>query len=145
MPYISGAASVSRVVDHITQMKPTRLTLSILLALSVLLSGCTFLLHPINRAFARHSNPIAGWHWSSLVNLQNNKAISEDYQDYIMRFPTKVRNRIGGIHFFEDGTGKHAVTIGEYSNGTEWTHVLIYDRNDKRIDVIKYVSGYYMS
>jgi hypothetical protein len=127
-------------------MKPTRFTICILLAVSILSSGCTSLLHPINSTFARHSNPIAGWKscWSQDPEKLA-KAIRDDYQDYIQKLPQKVRNRIGPIQLFEDGTGKYAVTIAVDSKGTEWTHVLIYDRANKRVEVIKYVSGHYMS
>jgi hypothetical protein len=90
-------------------------------------------------------DPLAGWHFSSLNNLQNNKAISDDYQAYINNLPTKLRNGVGPMQYFEDGTGQHAVLIEIAQNGTDWAHVLIYDKDDKRIKVIKYVSGHYRS
>ena len=102
-----------------------------------------FVLHPINYTFARHSNPIAGWQPSSLVKLKKNQTINADYQDYIEKLPPKVRNYVGGVSFFQDGTGRHAVQVGVSMNGTHWQHVLIYDENNKRLKVMKYVSGYY--
>ena len=43
------------------------------------------------------------------------------------------------------GTGQHAVNILLLLHGTYWNHVLVYDKNDKRTEVIKYVGGYYRS
>lgn len=53
------------------------------------------------------------------------------------------------IEFFEDGTGQHAVTFESYSDagiigGTSWEYVLIYDKNNKRVKTIRYVTGYYV-
>jgi len=117
----------------------------ILLVLLLLMSDCRFLLHPINSTFARHSNPIADWPGSSLVNLEQNQTIREDYQKYIKKLPPKERNRVGSVLFFEDRTGHHAVQIEVNWKGTRWQHVLIYDKSDKRVRVVKYVGGYYMS
>src|SRR6266567_3226907 len=114
---------------------------AILLAVSILLSGCTFLLHPINSTFARHSNPIAGWRfcWSQDPNKRD-KAIRDDYQDYINKLPPKKRNYVGSVFFFEDGAGQQAVQIEIDLDGTRWEHVLIYDKNNKRVKEVKYVA-----
>ncbi|SRR6266404_5765991 len=125
-------------------MKLPPFTFSILLAVSLLLSGCTFLLHPINSTFAPHSNPIEGWHFASLDDLDNNKAMSSDYHDYANKLPPNERKHVGSVFFFEDGKGQHAVQIEVSLNGTSWRHVLIYDKNDKRVKAVKYVSGYYI-
>ena len=50
---------------------------------------------------------------------------------------------LGVFLILEDGTGQHAVTIAVDLGGTEWSHVLTYDKNDKRVRVIKYISGHY--
>ena len=47
--------------------------------------------------------------------------------------------------FFEDGTGQRAVQFQIGLKGTWWVYVLIYDQNDKRTRVVKYVRGHYMS
>jgi hypothetical protein len=90
-------------------------------------------------------DPLAGYHWSSLVNLDNNKAISDDYHDYIQKLSSDERKYAGPIFYFEDGTGQHAVLIKIGINGTSWEHVLIYDKDNKRIKTIKYVAGSYAS
>ena len=127
-----------------------RLTFCTLLAASILLTGCKhcvlFVLHPINQTFARHSNPIAGWKRLYSRDYEKlDKVISDDYRDFIQELPTKARNGIGPIQFYEDRTGQHAVAIETGWSGTDWTYVLIYDKNNKRVRVVKYVSGYYMS
>ncbi len=117
--------------------------LSVLAAL-VLLNGCTFLMHPISSTFARHSNPISGWKLSwSQDPEKRDKAIRDDYQDYINNLPQRERGGI--VSFYEDGTGQRAVEIEIGLKGTSWKHVLIYDNHNKRVKVVKYVSGYYMS
>jgi hypothetical protein len=91
-----------------------------------------------------HPDPLAGWRFSSLNNLDSNKAISDDYHAYISELTPKEMKYVGGIFFFEDG-GQHAVRITILLKGTEWAHILIYDKENKRIRIIKYVAGHYMS
>ena len=87
-------------------------------------------------------DPLAGFHFSSLNNLDSNKAISDDYKDYIQKLPPEEKgNAIPIVQYFEDGTGQHAVQI-TIGLGTDWEHVLIYDKDNKRIKTIKYVSGH---
>jgi hypothetical protein len=90
-------------------------------------------------------DPLAGWHFSSMVNLQSNKVIMDDYQDYIQKLPPEEKKYVGPIQYYEDGTGQHAILIAIALNGTDWAHVLIYDKENKRIKILKYVSGHYQS
>jgi len=75
------------------------------------------------------------------------KAVVDDYQDYIHKLPPAEARVVDyySISEYEDSTGQHAVKIETPINGVYREHVLIYDRNNKRIKVIKYVSGYYRS
>jgi hypothetical protein len=117
-------------------MNISRFIFCILLAASICWSGC--------EVFASHTNPIAGWK----VDLDHDpdQAIEKDYHDYIQKLPPEERKYAGGgIQFLGDGMGQHAITIPIGLNGTWWNHVLIYDKDDKRIKVIKYVSGGYRS
>ena len=90
-------------------------------------------------------DPLAGFHWSSLVNLANNKAITDDYEAYIQTLSPEEKKYLGPspIRYFEDRSGQHAVEIREGLNGTVWEHVLIYDKNDKRIKTVRYAAGHY--
>jgi len=90
-------------------------------------------------------DPLAGFHFSSLNNLHSNKVIMDDYQDYIQKLPPEERQYVGPLGFLEDDAGQHAVRIEIALNGTDWAHVLIYDKENKRIKAIKYVSGHYRS
>lgn len=91
-------------------------------------------------------DPLAGWKvLLSKDSERLNQAIIDDYKDYIRDLPPNERHSIGVIDFLEDGTGQHAVRFEIALNGTDWAYVLIYNKYDKRIKVIKYVSGYYRS
>ena len=118
-------------------MNIIRLPIWILLA--ALLGGC-------GGCQTKTPDPLAGWKVLFSRDYEKfDKAITDDYQDYIQKLPPKERNGVGPISYFEDGTGQHAVRIEIAINGTDWAHVLIYDKNNKRIKVIKFVSGHYRS
>ena len=87
-------------------------------------------------------NPLAGW---KVYFHEPDQTITNDYRDYIQKLPPKERKYAGGIQYFEDGTGELAIKIEIPLNGTSWQHVLIYDKNNKRIKTIKYSSGSYRS
>ena len=91
-------------------------------------------------------NPLEGWHFCPSQDPGKlDKAIQDDYQNYIQTLPAKEKSSVGTIHLFEDGNGQHAVQIEIGLNGTWWEHVLIYDKNNQRIKKIKYSSGHYRS
>jgi hypothetical protein len=78
------------------------------------------------------------------------QAITDDYKDFIAKLPPhpRFKNRsesyfIVDVSFFKDGTGQHAVQISIPMDGTWWKYVLIYDKNNKRTQTIKYDSGHY--
>ena len=91
-------------------------------------------------------DPLAGW---KLCQSQDPKyldqAIRDDYQGYIQTLSPEERRSAGPIHLFEDEMGQHAVKIDIGVNGTSWEHVLIYDKDNKRIKTIKYAIGHYAS
>ena len=90
-------------------------------------------------------DPLASFHVSSLGNLDSNKAIIDDYKDYIQKLSPEERRNLGPTFFYEDGTGQHAIDIAIGVNGRWWRHILIYDKDSKRIKTIKYATGYYAS
>jgi hypothetical protein len=87
-------------------------------------------------------DPLAGFHVSSLGNLDNNKEITDDYKAYIKTLSPEEQKFATLDDYFEDGTGQHAVLITVGLNFTNWRHVLIYDKDNKRIKTIKYISGH---
>jgi hypothetical protein len=124
-------------------MRITRFRICMSLAALV----CVFLFSPLSgcEMFESHINPVPYWSatFDQLEQLSKNKVISNDYQDYIKRNIHEPKEFVGEIRYLQDGTGQHAVTIEVGSNGTYRTHVLIYDVNNKRIKVKKYISGHY--
>ena len=109
----------------------------IFLVVFICASGCTGLIH--------HADPLAGWQFCSINDLKSNNTISADYQDYIQKLPSQQRQHAGPIYYYQNQTGQHAVEILIGINGRAWRHVLIYDKNDKRIKTVKYLAGYYHS
>ena len=137
------AECFARLVVGLVSVRPlhtmniTRFIFCILLAASFLVGGCS--------ASKPTPDPLAGYHWCSLVTLDSNKAISDDYRDYINKLPPEERKYVGPLQFFEDVSGQHAIMIEVALNGTDWAHVIFYDKNNKRVKAIKYVAGHYAS
>jgi hypothetical protein len=100
----------------------------------IFLSGCEM--------FENHTDPVAGWK-NFYPNPEPDAAIKKDYEDYMHNLPPWSAQIDAQNFFYEDKTGQHAVKIEVAVNGTWWIHVLIYDQNDKRIKVIKYIGGHY--
>jgi hypothetical protein len=110
------------------------------LALCVMaLSGCSC------SAPKATPDPLAGFHFSDLINLQNNKAITDDYKAYIHTLSSEEQKFATVDDFYENNEGQHAIRITVGLNHTDWWHILIYDKNNKRIKAIKYISGHSMS
>ena len=119
------------------RMSITRFTSYVVLAAFVCIVGC---------AAPRPSpDPLAGWKVLHSRDYEKLDTITADTHAYIESLPEELRVGVGPIDYLEDGTGQHAVRIEIGHKGVDWGHVLIYDRNDKRIKVIKYVIGYYRS
>jgi hypothetical protein len=132
--FARGSAFYVRPLDI---MKVARFIICLSLAAFVCGFGCT--------SSKPTPDPLAGFHWSSLVNLDNNKTITDDYKSYIQDQklpPGSGSEYVAGILYFEDGTGQHAVQITISLNHAVWEHVLIYDKSDKRIKAIKYAAGH---
>jgi hypothetical protein len=69
---------------------------------------------------------------------------SNDLQQCSQPNDEKALARSGAdLYFCEDGTGQHAVEIVIPLNGTYWTHVLVYDKSNKRVKSMKFRSGKY--
>jgi hypothetical protein len=88
-------------------------------------------------------DPLAGWKMDFAPQLD--PVISKDCQDYIQKLSPDEKKSPNISGYFEDGTGQHAVEITIGINGRWWRHILIYDKDNKRIKTIKYATGYYAS
>jgi hypothetical protein len=107
----------------------------IILLSALFFQGCATSIH----------DPLIGWQFSNMDNFDSIKEIEEDYHGYINNLPHNEKIHVGPIQFFEDGAGQRAVRIEIAINGTDWAHVLIYNKENKRIKVIKYATGHYSS
>jgi hypothetical protein len=117
-------------------MKIARFAACFLFAVFVCCFGCT--------ASKPTPDPLAGFH-ASYKGVD--PSIVNDYQNYLQNLSPEEKQRLGPYpaFFFEDYTGQQAVDIRIGINGSNWHHVLIYDKNNKRIKTIKYISGNYAS
>jgi hypothetical protein len=88
-------------------------------------------------------DPLAGWQLE--FNGQPDPALEKDYQDYVQALSPEEKKFARAGHYYKDGTGQHALVAEVALNGTWWFHVLIYDKNNKRIKVTKYSPGGYRS
>lgn len=106
---------------------------------AILISGCRC------SAPKPTPDPLAGWQLDFSPAGLNDKIIEKDYEDYIQKLSPEEKKFIAYREFFKDGTGQHALKITIGLKGTNWRHVLIYDKNDKRIKAIKFASGHSQS
>lgn len=97
------------------------------------------------RCTPKSSDPLAGFRIDALYTPNSNKAIEDDYKDYIQKLPPDEKKyaRVNG--YYIDNAGEHAVVVEVDLNGTAWYHALFYDKNNKRTKVTKYVGYHYMS
>jgi hypothetical protein len=87
------------------------------------------------------SDPLAGWHYYSIDKVP--MEITEDYKKYIKTLPKEQQEFVGPLLFFKDDTGRHAVKIEIALYGTFKEHVIIYDSDNKRAQVISYNGSRY--
>jgi hypothetical protein len=109
----------------------------LILAGFVLIGGCT--------SPKPMTDPLAGFHAASKGLDQS---IVNDYQNYIQKLSPEEKKYLGPYpaSFFEDGTGQHAVRIETDIDGKDcWYHILFYDKDNKRVKVVKYFYGRYRS
>jgi hypothetical protein len=90
-------------------------------------------------------DPLAGWKIMHGKNAEDlDKILAGDYQSYIQNLQPNEKNYVGSTFFFEDETGRHAVTFEVDKYGKDvWNYYLFYDKDNKRIKVIKSYRGRY--
>jgi hypothetical protein len=90
-------------------------------------------------------DPLASWTRCWSQDPKDFDKITADCRVYINSLPQELRLGVGPFHYFEDGTGQHAIRFETGANGVNWSNVLIYDTDNNRIRVIKFESGHYRS
>ncbi len=78
--------------------------------------------------------------WQTTAGLPD-KAVITDYNDYINELPQDERVKVADVRYFNDGAGRNAVAIAVNGKDVPWTHVLIYDKQNKRLSVSKQAQG----
>lgn len=84
------------------------------------------------------SVPSVDWHF---CDSKLDKSIRDDSRDYMQQLPSEERKVAHHTYSFEDRSGRHAIEIEIPLNGTQEKHILIYDKDNKRIRTIKYSPG----
>jgi hypothetical protein len=118
-------------------MKMTRFTPQILLlAMFVWIVGCA----------TTAPNPLAGWQ-KDYDTRPDDPIIEKDCNDFIKTFQPVGQRPAQITGLYKDGTGQHAanIEIFKYHQNASCEYFLIYDKDDKRIKVIKYGCGRYQS
>jgi hypothetical protein len=99
------------------------------------------------------NDPLAGWTYRGFVDylpsLQQHhyhldQVITDDYQDFITKKKLSAHPVTG---FYEDGFGQHAVEFTAFppDQNVSCQYVLIYNKDNKRIKIIRYGRIQYQS
>jgi hypothetical protein len=137
LKYVSSCA-LSGTFNRPRQMFDARRLVYTFVTLLFCAVGCT----------TRTSDPMTGW---SLCRSQDPakmpKAIIDDYHAYVSQLPAGEKHSFNeySSFFFENEAGQHAVKIEIPLHGVWLEHLLIYDSDNKRIDVKTFTSGHYAS
>ena len=81
-------------------------------------------------------DPLKGW--KETQDLPADTAV-DDYNDYIEKLPKAERPGVANVKYYVDGMGRNAVAVLVNVGDTQWTHLLVYDKQDKRTGVTKFV------
>jgi len=76
--------------------------------------------------------------WKATNDLPADTVVT-DYNDYIEKLPGVERFGVADVKYHVDDMGRNAVTVLVNVGDTQWTHLLIYDKGNKRASVNKFV------
>ena len=134
-------------------MNITRITSYFLsLAAFALIVGCESTTDPlIGWKSVGDTGFTGGGYQTYIEKIPFDKTIVADVRDFVEKLPIvkgQFADRsenywIDDMSFFEDGTGQRAVKIKIPLSGTYQNYVLIYNKSNVRIKVIKFSSGHY--
>ena len=121
-------------------MKITKLITYCLLMVFVCGLGCT--------TSKPTPDPLTGFHEAFKAPAES---IGSDYHNYMQNcmrnLSTEEIKNLGPYpaSFFEGDMGQHAIKIKIGMKGDSWVHILIYDKDNRRVKTFKYVAGHYRS
>jgi hypothetical protein len=91
-------------------------------------------------AAAATAGPEALKGWKATNDLPADTVVT-DYNEYIEKLPKAERPGVSDVKYYVDRTGRNAVAVLVIVGDTQWTHLLVYDKQDKRTGVTKFVAG----
>ena len=90
-------------------------------------------------------DPLAGWQ-KDFTPQPSDQIIEKDYQEYIHSLSPHERQFVGPVFEFTNEKGQNAIQIELDIDGKDcWYHILFYDKDNKRVRVVKYFYGRYVS
>ena len=76
--------------------------------------------------------------WKATQDLPADTVVT-DYNDYIEKLPKAERPGVSDVKYYVDDMGRNAVAVLVNVGDTQWTHLLVYDKANKRTGVTKFV------
>ena len=91
------------------------------------------------------TDPLAGWQMDFSIPPIDH-LFEKDWQEYILTLSPGEQQYTHIDSIYKNATGQHAVKIEIDVDGKDcWYHVLFYDKENKRVRVVKYFFGRYVS
>ncbi|MCE9568025.1 MAG: formylglycine-generating enzyme family protein [Planctomycetes bacterium] len=78
--------------------------------------------------------------WKATTDLPA-EAVVTDYNAYIQTLPKAERPGVSDVKYYVDDTGRNAVAVLVNVGGERWTHLLVYDKQNKQTSVTKFVAN----
>lgn len=84
------------------------------------------------------TKPFVGWYTEGDIRFHLAKSVTDDCQEYITKNNLDLANWFNV--YYEGKTGKYAITWEAFphNQNASWRYALIYDKNNKRVKVMKY-------
>jgi len=78
--------------------------------------------------------------WKETKDLPADTVV-DDYNEYIEKLPKAERPGVSDVKYYVDDTGRNAVAVLVNVGDQRWTHLLVYDKQNKRTGASKSVTG----
>lgn len=83
-------------------------------------------------------DPLAGW--QKAYKEEPSQAIEKDYRDFIQKLQSEGKGQAQVTGYYKNESGQHLINIEifEHDKNASWQYALVYDKDDKRVKMIKY-------
>ncbi|MCE9531689.1 MAG: hypothetical protein K8T89_11290 [Planctomycetes bacterium] len=78
--------------------------------------------------------------WKATPNLPHDTVVA-NYNDYIDKLPKTERPGVADVKYYIDDAARNAVAVVINLGDKQWTHLLVYDKQNKRTGVTKFVAN----